>query len=128
MLIAVCTQNWSPRAFRRVGAFATAAVTGLSAVYPSAGWLFIPLAAYWSVGMIDMKQTHHTIRRNFPVLGNFRWRERCWLLLRVAAATTQPHDRLLRYVLESIRPEIQQYFIESDTQETPFSRERRRFL
>ncbi len=36
------------------------------------------------VGLDDMAQTSHTIRRNFPVLGN------------------------MRYLLESIRPEIYQ--------------------
>jgi hypothetical protein len=48
-----------------------------------------------------MAQTGHSIRRNFPVLGN------------------------LRYLLESIRPEIQQYFIESDSEGKPFDREQR---
>ena len=38
-------------------------------------------------GMKDAFQTKRTILRNFPVLGNFR------------------------YLLEAIRPEIQQYFI-----------------
>ena len=51
--------------------------------------------------MNDLKQHNHSIRRNFPVLGH------------------------LRYLLESIRPEIQQYFIEGDNEETPFSREMR---
>ncbi len=37
------------------------------------------------VGLDDMQQTSHTLRRNFPVLAN------------------------LRYLLESIRPEIRQY-------------------
>ena len=53
------------------------------------------------VGLNDLKQHNHSIRRNFPVLGH------------------------LRYLLESIRPEIQQYFIEGDNEETPFSREMR---
>jgi glutamate synthase domain-containing protein 2 len=53
------------------------------------------------VGLHDMLQTHHSIRRNFPVLGRARW------------------------MLESIRPEIQQYFVENNTDGRPFSRERR---
>ncbi len=44
----------------------------------------IVTAGYWKIGLDDMRQTTHTIRRNFPVLGN------------------------IRYVLESIRPEIRQ--------------------
>ena len=51
-----------------------------------------------------MLQTHHSIRRNFPVLGRARW------------------------ILESIRPEIQQYFIENNTDGRPFSRERRSLI
>lgn len=53
------------------------------------------------VGFQDILQTHHSIRRNFPVLGRARW------------------------MLESIRPEIQQYFIENNVDGKPFSRERR---
>jgi glutamate synthase domain-containing protein 2 len=50
------------------------------------------------LGIYDLTQKKHTIRRNFPVIGNFR------------------------YLLESISPEIQQYFIESNTSGRPFSR------
>lgn len=53
------------------------------------------------LGFIDYFQTKHTIRRNFPLLGN------------------------MRYVFELIRPEINQYFIESNTDGRPFSREER---
>lgn len=53
------------------------------------------------VGLRDALQTKHTILRNFPVLGHFR------------------------YLLEMIRPEIQQYFIEGNTDGKPFSREER---
>ena len=54
-----------------------------------------------AVGLHDMLQKGHTVRRNFPILGRARW------------------------ILESIRPEIQQYFIENNTDGRPFSRERR---
>jgi len=46
-----------------------------------------------------MVQSKHSIRRLYPVLGHFR------------------------YLLESVRPEIQQYFVESNTDGTPISRE-----
>ena len=58
----------------------------------------LPIVA---VGVYDMLQVQQTIKRNFPVLGRARW------------------------LLESIRPEIQQYFIENNTEGRPFSRERR---
>lgn len=53
------------------------------------------------LGLIDAFQTQHAVRRNFPVAGH------------------------LRYLLEEIRPEVSQYFIESDTNGRPFSRELR---
>lgn len=53
------------------------------------------------IGVRDALQTKHTILRNFPVLGHFR------------------------YLLEMIRPEIQQYFIENNTDGRPFNREDR---
>jgi glutamate synthase domain-containing protein 2 len=53
------------------------------------------------LGIYDLNQTRHAIRRNYPVIGN------------------------LRYLFEFIRPEIRQYFIESDKDELPFSRAER---
>ena len=49
----------------------------------------------------DIFQKKHSILRNFPILGH------------------------LRFIFEFIRPEIQQYFIENDLNERPFSREAR---
>ena len=87
------------------------AVGGVLAATSAASLAFAPslsaavltglTASYWIVGLNDMKQTQHAIRRNFPVLGN------------------------VRYILEVLRPEIRQYFIESDHEAAPFSRERR---
>jgi len=57
--------------------------------------LFLPLIY---MGVVDMIQKKQTIRRNFPLFGR------------------------LRYLLEMIRPEIYQYFIESDTDGTPINR------
>ncbi len=54
-----------------------------------------------AVGLHDAFQKKQAIKRNFPILGHFR------------------------YMLESIRPEIQQYFIERNTDGKPFSREER---
>ncbi|MFK5879674.1 MAG: FMN-binding glutamate synthase family protein [Flavobacteriaceae bacterium] len=50
------------------------------------------------IGYVDIFQTKHTIRRNFPVLGN------------------------IRFVFEAIRPEIMQYFVETDTEGRPINR------
>ena len=36
-------------------------------------WLLVPVFAMTALGFFDMLQTRHTIRRNFPLLGNFRF-------------------------------------------------------
>lgn len=60
--------------------------------------LFVP---FFMLGFRDIHQKRHAIKANFPVFGH------------------------LRYIFESIRPEITQYFIESNTDGKPFSREQR---
>ncbi|MGV9004370.1 FMN-binding glutamate synthase family protein [Flavobacterium sp.] len=57
--------------------------------------IFIPLIL---MGLYDMYQSKKTIRRNFPLLGR------------------------MRYLLESIGPEMRQYFIETDLDGKPFNR------
>jgi glutamate synthase domain-containing protein 2 len=61
----------------------------------------IPIAVLW---IYDLLQRKHTLLRNFPVLGH------------------------LRYFMEFIRPEIQQYFIATDESELPFNREIRSLI
>ena len=72
-----------------------AGVTGLSGWWPV---LFLLLCL---VGLHDLQQEHHAILRNYPVIGH------------------------LRFMLEYIRPEIRQYFLESETDASPFSRAQR---
>ena len=70
------------------------------------GWIFVGTSPGWialftvltCVGIYDVFQRRHTVLRNFPVLGH------------------------LRYLLEILRPEMQQYFIESDVTDDPVSR------
>ena len=61
--------------FKAVGTAAAvgAAVAGV-AIGPLAGAIAATAtAAYWKVGLDDMRQTKHTILRNFPVLGHVRY-------------------------------------------------------
>jgi glutamate synthase domain-containing protein 2 len=83
---------------------APALVFGISLYWPPINWLFVFLVPVILIGIVDMFQTSHTIRRLYPVLGNFR------------------------YLLESVRPEIQQYFVESETSGTPIPREFRALI
>jgi glutamate synthase domain-containing protein 2 len=66
------------------------------------GWLLFAIFTGLSLlGFYDLKQTKRSILRNYPVVGH------------------------LRFLLEFIRPEIRQYFVESDSEATPFSRSQR---
>ncbi|WP_372366717.1 FMN-binding glutamate synthase family protein [Candidatus Uabimicrobium sp. HlEnr_7] len=64
-------------------------------------WSLVVLLPVIAVGVKDMLQTKHAILKNFPIAGHFR------------------------YWLEMVRPEINQYFIESNKDGVPFSREQR---
>ena len=70
-------------------------------IFPWGNLVLLVTLPLFLLGVSDMLQKKHAIRRNFPVLGHFR------------------------YMFESIRPEINQYFIESNTDGVPFSREER---
>ena len=75
-----------------------ASILGVSFFWKPILWSFIIIAPLFFMGWYDVFQTKHTIRRNFPLLGRFR------------------------YALESIRPEIMQYFVETDTEGRPLNR------
>jgi glutamate synthase domain-containing protein 2 len=66
-----------------------------------AGALVVISGALVLLGWNDLRQTSRAVLRNYPVIGH------------------------LRYLLEFIRPEIRQYFIESDAEAAPFSRQQR---
>lgn len=66
--------------------------------WPFALLAFLVAGPVIYMGFADMLQTQQSIRRNFPVLGR------------------------LRYVFEDLRPKIQQYFVESDTDGSPINR------
>lgn len=60
--------------------------------------IFASLAA---LGLRDLVQPRHSVLRNYPLIGH------------------------IRFMLESIRPEIRQYLLETDHDEEPFSRNSR---
>ncbi len=76
----------------------------LAITYPHWWWAFAVLAGLTLLGTVDMLQRKSTLRRNYPLLAHFR------------------------YGLETIGPEMRQYFIQSDTAEVPFSREQRALI
>jgi glutamate synthase domain-containing protein 2 len=71
---------------------------------PTSFYLGIPLVLFAGlavVGTADLLQTRHAVLRNYPLTAH------------------------IRFILEEIRPEIRQYFLESEKDGTPFSRDKR---
>ena len=66
--------------------------------------IFLVLLSWTLLGGYEILFSNSNLRRNYPVLAN------------------------IRYMLEYIRPEIQQYFIANNVEEKPFSRERRNLI
>ncbi|MCW2832416.1 MAG: glutamate synthase [Nocardioides sp.] len=61
-------------------------------------------AAVGAVAVRDLTQKEHALKRNFPVIAN------------------------LRYMLETIGPELRQYIVTGNDEERPFSRDQRRWV
>lgn len=89
------------REFFIASAVIYAAVFIVSYFWTDAMWSLLVIGPLFTVGLIDAMQTKHSIRRNFPIIGN------------------------LRYFFELIRPELQQYFVESNQSGRPISRDLR---
>lgn len=87
-----------------------------SIILSSVAWAYAATSSWWwmllavpatllvLVGLFDVTQTSHSILRNYPILGHFR------------------------FALESLRPELQQYFVERDTDGTPYDRSARSLI
>lgn len=70
----------------------------LTLFWSPALWALTLLLLVFFLGIHDMFQVRHSLLRNFPVIGR------------------------ARKLMESLRPMIQQYFIESDTEGMPVNR------
>jgi glutamate synthase domain-containing protein 2 len=79
-------------------------VAGIYPYWPSIINLLFFLIPYGVIGFFDIRCKKKTILRNYPVVGH------------------------IRYILEYFRPEIQQYFVETDSNGTPYSREIRSYI
>jgi glutamate synthase domain-containing protein 2 len=77
--------------------FAVVALVWL--VWPPVLWSLVVLGPLFLLGVRDSLQTKHTVLRNFPIIGHGR------------------------YMVEGVRPELQQYLIESNLDAFPIERE-----
>ncbi|MFL6158722.1 MAG: FMN-binding glutamate synthase family protein [Marmoricola sp.] len=79
------------------------AITLLAAAIGGTGWwvLVAIVVLLLLIAVRDLLQRKHSLLRNYPLLGHFR------------------------YLLESIRPELQQYFVERNWDGRPFDRDTR---
>ena len=97
---------FSPRFIVLTLCIAVTALLVCGAIYdPEDIVLFaIPIAVFGSLsvlGIHDMLQKSHAVLRNYPISAH------------------------IRFLLEEIRPEMRQYFIEGDNEAAPFSRQQR---
>ena len=63
--------------------------------------LALAFAVLSLIGVYDLLQTRHAITRNYPIIGH------------------------VRFLVESVRPELRQYLFETDFEKLPFSRTER---
>jgi glutamate synthase domain-containing protein 2 len=91
--------RYLPVALALLGCAIFGSLLGHPGYWPCA--LFALSALLAAIGLWDMLQTAHSLRRNYPILAN------------------------LRFLLEEIRPEIRQYFLESELDGAPFNRSKR---
>ncbi len=88
-----------------LAALAVATGIGVAVSLPWWEWPLLTLVAFLVVLAIrDVVQRRHAIIRNYPVIGH------------------------LRYLLESIGPELRQYIVTDNDAERPFSRDQRRWV
>ncbi len=85
-------------AFVRFSILSLLIVLGLSFFWKWVLWSLVLLVPVIAMGIHDMIQSHHAIKRNYPILGR------------------------MRYVMEDLRPKIYQYFVESDIDGRPINR------
>ncbi|MGL4673845.1 MAG: glutamate synthase-related protein, partial [Wohlfahrtiimonas sp.] len=91
----------------RYALFLIAIATTIASIvlnFPFGKIVFVVALALTLIGFADILQKTYAVRRNYPILGN------------------------LRYLLKHFRPEIRQYFIESDSEAVPFTHGQRELV
>ncbi|MCW2800454.1 MAG: gltB 3 [Aeromicrobium sp.] len=85
---------------------AVVVLVALAGIFGSVGWITLAVFAVVLIllGVWDVAQRRHSVLRNYPVIGH------------------------LRYLLEKLRPELQQYFIERNFDGRPYDRDTRSII
>ena len=94
---------------RRFLGFLPLAAAAFATLWLTGGWLAGEGSGTWALGAAlltalgvhDLRQHKRAVLRNYPIAGH------------------------LRFLIESVRPELRQYLFESDTDSVPFSRQQR---
>ncbi|MCL7942620.1 FMN-binding glutamate synthase family protein [Marinobacter sp. ATCH36] len=68
-------------------------------IWPGSNWIWLIVGPLIILGVHDLIQNKHTLLKIYPIIGHFR------------------------YLFESVRRELQQYFVESDLDGAPVNRE-----
>jgi hypothetical protein len=91
--------------FAALGSALALCALAVAAALALGGWGFVVVAVVFGaialIGIHDVVQRRHSILRNYPILGH------------------------MRFAFEAIHPELQQYFIERNTDGRPFDRDSR---
>ncbi len=67
-------------------------------------WLFCAAVPLVAIGVFDMVQPHHSLLRNYPLIGSMRW------------------------LFEALRPYLRQYIVEGDEEGRPYPRSDRSLI
>ena len=82
-------------------ALLTLVLATLAASHQMSWWCSVIPLLLTAIGLRDLLQKRHAVLRNYPLIGHFR------------------------FMLESIRPELRQYFFEGENDGAPFTRKKR---
>ncbi|PXX92553.1 FMN-binding glutamate synthase family protein [Marinobacter vulgaris] len=94
--------------FRQAFIFSSVALSAVliaaGVAWPGVNWAWLVVGPFIALGIRDLFQNKHTLLKIYPVVGHFR------------------------YLFESVRRELQQYFVESDLDGAPVNREFRSLI
>lgn len=96
----------SANLFRRFVPTAILVILAIGALFIGGGalWALVALLPLIAIALCDGFQTHHSLRRNYPLIARFRW------------------------IMEDLRPFLRSYIVESDLDGRPFNHDERSLI